>query len=62
MLRVVVIFHHLGVTTLEVNEAIGIGDLLAEKLNHPLSMGLGWVLALEDSLEVFSNHVYGCWR
>ncbi len=51
----VVVFLHLGVTGLEVDEAVGDGALVTERLDDALGVGLAGVLALEDGLEVFGH-------
>jgi hypothetical protein len=52
----VIVLLELGHATLEVEEAIGVGDLFADELDDALGMLLGRVFALEDGLEVFGNH------
>ena len=58
MLGTVIVLNHLGVTALEVEDAVGGGALFAEHLDDTLGVGLGWVLALEDIVEIFGDH--GC--
>ena len=58
----VIVLANLGMTALEVQQAVGVGGLLADDFNDSLRVGLGWVFALEDSLVVFGHHVCSCCR
>lgn len=66
-LGLVAIFHHTSNLTLEVQNTIGIRDILANEVHDTFGMVFAWVFALEDSLVVFSDHgdsscVGGCLR
>lgn len=56
--RLVVVLDHLGHATLDVEDAGGTGDLGLDLIGDTQSVGLGRILALEDSLVVLS-HVCG---
>lgn len=43
--------------TLEIENAVGVGVLLADELDNAAGVRLARVFALEHSFEVFGNHI-----
>lgn len=53
----VIVLEKLGHAALEIENAIGLGILLADLINDATGVRLARVLALEHGFEIFGNHL-----